>query len=212
MVWRPIDHQAAEINLGRERSWYSPNWSTLIIIASPTTLAKLNLEYDLPDQTLRPTGCKQWKDPDRYSTEGQYCASCWTTLPEPQPEEPDALCDLCRKTAPHGSENFIRWKPYQDGTPISLPPNPAAEANRQDLEQHDRVITSDTSCKLKVHCHGQGRIQLHVIQHDILICAQCAAGEEGLSTWEVLDHLKNREYPDSIHSAKSTGHTCQQYR
>ena len=174
-LWRPIDHQVAEVNLGPQRSWYFPNRSNLIIIATPNTLAKLTLQYNLPDPALRPTGCKEWSQ---------------------------------RNTDTTNKEQTSGWMPYHDGMTLTLPENELAKYNKLDEQEFDPVVTANKTCELRIHCQGKGKIELHVIQHNVLVCAQCAAGEEGLSLWEVRHHLENREYRDSIHQAKSTGHRC----
>lgn len=174
-LWRPVDHQVAEVSLGQERSWYFPNQSKLIIIAPPTTLAKLTLQYGLPDPALRPTGCKRWS--------------------EGNPAPPD-------KEQPDG------WMPYRDGMLLTLPENELAKYNKLDEQKFDSVVTADKTCELGTHCQGKGKIDLHVIRYDILVCAKCAAGEESLTVWEIRNQLENREYRDSIHQAKSSGHRC----
>ncbi len=171
IVWRPIDHQTLEVNLGKGRSWYFPNNSRLVVIASPDTLAKLTLEYDMPDPALRPTGCIRW--------------------------------DEARGRGPRG-EHLDGWMPYRDGMTVALPDRDETRW----ADNYDEDVTSDRACQLGIHCNGNGEIELHVIQHDVLICARCAAGEEGITTWEVREQLAEREYPDEIHRAKSTGHRC----
>ena len=65
---------------------------------------------------------------------------------------------------------------------------------------------SDTRCQFATHCNGEGRIQLHVVAHDVLCCVKCAAGEEGLTQKEVRTHLAEGRL--GIHRARSTGHKC----
>ena len=47
---------------GVERSWYHPNYSYLAIIGMKHVLSEVNLDYPLPDSSLRPIGCIRWGD------------------------------------------------------------------------------------------------------------------------------------------------------
>ena len=69
-------------------------------------------------------------------------------------------------------------------------------------------VQTDNRCKLGIHCKGTGRIQVHVVQPDVLICIKCAAGEEGQTQKKTKEDLQSGQYGNLIHRARSTGHRC----
>ena len=69
-------------------------------------------------------------------------------------------------------------------------------------------MTNPNQCELGVHCNGQGKIQLHVVSFNVLVCIKCAAGEEGITQKEVREHLRSGEYYHRVHRARSATHQC----
>ena len=67
---------------------------------------------------------------------------------------------------------------------------------------------SDKKCQLGIHCNGEGKIQVHVIQPNILICIKCAAGEENQTQKKTREDLRSGQYSQHIHPARNTGHRC----
>ena len=43
-------------------------------------------------------------------------------------------------------------------------------------------MTDETDCQLRLHWRGLGKIEMHVIERDVLICVRCAVGEENIKT------------------------------
>ena len=39
----------------------------------------------------------------------------------------------------------------------------------------------DNQCAPGIHCHGEGRIQAHAVELNILVCVKCVAREEKLT-------------------------------
>ena len=39
----------------------------------------------------------------------------------------------------------------------------------------------DNQCALGIHCHGEGKIQAHAVELNILVCVKCVAREEKLT-------------------------------
>ena len=68
--------------------------------------------------------------------------------------------------------------------------------------------TSDNRCQLGIHCENQGKIQIHVIGPNILICIKCAAGEENQTQKKTREDLTSGQHSRHIHRARSTGHRC----
>lgn len=62
-------------------------------------------------------------------------------------------------------------------------------------------------CQLGVHCRGAGRIQVHVVEFNTLVCVKCAAGEEGISQARVREAARDPEI-SVIHYARSINHEC----
>ena len=63
-------------------------------------------------------------------------------------------------------------------------------------------------CQLGIHCEGRGRIQVHIVQSDKLVCIKCVAGEERLTQQAVMKDLREGRDPNLIHRARSTNHKC----
>ena len=49
------------------------------------------------------------------------------------------------------------------------------------------------TCQLGVHCGGEGRIQLHAVPANMLVCIKCAAGEEHITEQQVRPQLRSGE-------------------
>ena len=67
---------------------------------------------------------------------------------------------------------------------------------------------SNKNCQLGIHCNGEGKIQVHIIEADVLICIKCAAGEENQTLKKTREDIRSGEHRRYIHRARSTGHRC----
>ena len=50
-------------NGSKQRSWYYPGHSTLVLVGIQEILDQVNLDYDVPAGT-EPTGCRKWTQDD----------------------------------------------------------------------------------------------------------------------------------------------------
>lgn len=62
-------------------------------------------------------------------------------------------------------------------------------------------------CQLGLYCGRMGRIQVHVVGPDKLICLKCCAGEERVPQKKVRADARDPGDP-RIHYARSINHRC----
>ena len=59
--WQETVPGIAARNGGRNRSWYYPESSALLIVVKPEALDRVNLDFEISRATA-PTGCVCWRD------------------------------------------------------------------------------------------------------------------------------------------------------
>ena len=62
-------------------------------------------------------------------------------------------------------------------------------------------------CQLGLYCGGNGKIEVHSVLPDKLVCVRCVAGIEGFTLKQVKDAAKDPKNK-KIHNAKSVNHKC----
>ena len=65
----------------------------------------------------------------------------------------------------------------------------------------------DKQCALGIHCHGEGKLQAHAVELNILVCVKCVAREEKLTMKQIREDIRNHAV-DRIHAARTAAHIC----